>query len=149
MQGAKKDYVGEKVAAWASAVSVLAKLAVKHPQAVYAGYTICLQNEWQYLCRTTPDIAHLMELLEQVLRNELLPAFLGVEEADVTNEFREQLAFRVKGGGLGIRNPMAVAEEFYNTSHDCCNYIRGALMCRFGHLCTTVGHQCPIQSVSY
>ena len=46
----KEDYVGKKVAAWASAVSVLAKLAVKHPQAVYAGYTICLQNEWQYLC---------------------------------------------------------------------------------------------------
>ena len=119
----KGDYVGDKVAAWASVVSDLAKLAVKHPQSVYAGYTICLQNEWTYLCRTTPDIAHLMEPLERVLRNELLPAFLGVQKEDITNEFRELLAFGVKGGGLGIRNPMMVAEEFYNTSLDCCNYL--------------------------
>ena len=42
---------------------------------------------------------------------------------DITNEFRELLAFDIKGGGLGIRNPMMVAEEFYNTSLNCCNYL--------------------------
>ena len=75
-----------------------------------------------------------MDPLEQVMRNELLPAFLGVEEADVTNEFREQLAFRVKEGGLGICKPMAVAEEFYNTSRDCCNYLVERMLSREGVL---------------
>ena len=46
-----EDYVRDKITTWSSAASTLAKLAVKYPQSVYTGYIMCLQSEWQYLCR--------------------------------------------------------------------------------------------------
>ncbi len=51
-----------------SAIDVLAKLAPKCLQAVYVAYTLCLQGEWQYLCRCMTDIAPLMEPLERAVR---------------------------------------------------------------------------------
>ena len=119
----KDDYVQSKVAFWAEAIERMAQVAHRYPQSVYAGYTSCLQGEWQYLSRTTPDIAHLYEPLERQIREKLLPAFLGVGKDDITNEFRELLAVAVKGGGMGIRNPMATAEESYHTSQHACSYL--------------------------
>ena len=118
-----EDYVRDKITTWSSAASTLAKLAVKYPQSVYTGYTMCLQSEWQYLCRCTPNIAYLFEPFERVLRDELLPAFIGVSKSDITGEFRDLLAIAVKRGGMGIRNPLATAEEFYDTSCHTVKYL--------------------------
>ena len=118
----KVEYVEEKVRDWIGCVKVLAAMAKKYPQAVYTGYSLCLQAEWQYLCRVTPDIAHLLEPLEAVIRKELLPAFLGVGEADITNKFREQLGVAVRRGGFGIGNPMEAATKNYDASTDASEY---------------------------
>ena len=126
----KEDYINDKVTTWVSAIEVLAKLAVKYPQAVYAGYTFCLQGEWQFLCRCTPGIAHLMQPMEHAIRTHLLPSFLGIDAVDVDIKFRELLALAAKRGGLGIRNPMATAEDYFNTSMDACSYLVGTLVNR-------------------
>ena len=124
----EEEYVNEKVGAWASPIEILAKLVKKHPQAVYAGYVFCLQNEWQYLCRTTKDIAVLLEPLERALRIHLLPAFLGVDAVEIDNQFRELLGIAIKRGGIGIRNPLQTAEEFYDTSLSGARYLVNSLV---------------------
>ena len=110
------------------AIGTLAKLAPKYPQAVYSGYAICLQNEWQYLCRTTPGIAALLEPVERALWTELLPAFLGVDASTIPNGFQELFALTIRQGGMGIRNPMAAAEEYYDTSVSCTGYLVETLL---------------------
>lgn len=52
----KEEFIQAKVHTWVSAVGVFTKLVVNYPQAVYTGYTPCLQGKWQYLCRVMPDI---------------------------------------------------------------------------------------------
>lgn len=124
----KEVFVKKKVAVWVAAVETFAKLAPKYPQAVYTCYTICLQGEWQYLCRTTPGIAHLLEPLERALRTSLLPAFLAISTSDISHRFREQLHCAVRSGGFGIRNPMQVAEDAYSTSVATCGYLVNSLV---------------------
>ena len=75
-------------------------------------------------------LAHFMEPMEHAIRNQLLPSFLGIDTADVNIKFRELLALAAKRGGLGIRNPMATAEDYFNTSMDACSYLVGTLVKR-------------------
>ena len=118
----KEAYVEEKVGEWVGCVRVFAAMAPKYPQAVYTGYSCCLQAEWQYLCRVCPDIAPLLEPLEAVIREELLPAFLGVGAADIDGSFREQLGVAVRRGGFGVGNPMEAATNNYDASKDATEY---------------------------
>jgi hypothetical protein len=46
--GSKSDWLGSMVTTWLAAVETLALQARNFPQAAYAGFTFCLQNEWQY-----------------------------------------------------------------------------------------------------
>ena len=45
----KEECLGEKVAQRTVAMDLLAKVAVKHPQTVYAGFTFYFHNKWQYV----------------------------------------------------------------------------------------------------
>ena len=119
----KRDYIEAKVSRWCAGVSTLAKLAVKYPQSAFAGYSFCLENEWLYVMRCTPDIAPYFGPLEQVIREEFIPALLDVGSDYITHEFREELALSVKQGGLGIRNPTTTADTSYNTSLYACQYL--------------------------
>ena len=59
----------------------------------------------------------------RLLITELLPAFLGVHSSDIDFDFREHLGLAVRSGGMGIRNPMACSEEFYDTSLAASSYL--------------------------
>ncbi len=50
------------------------------------------------------DISPLMEPLERVVRKRLISAFLGIEAANITQEFCELLACAVRIGEMGLRN---------------------------------------------
>jgi hypothetical protein len=43
----KVDWLGSMVTTWVATVETLASVAGNYPQAAYAGFTFCLQNEWQ------------------------------------------------------------------------------------------------------
>ena len=45
----KVEWLGSMVIMWDAAVETLALVAGNHPQAAYAKFTFCLQNEWQYM----------------------------------------------------------------------------------------------------
>jgi hypothetical protein len=45
----KEEWLGELVAKWVDTVEMLSTIAEHYPQTAYAGFTFCLQNEWQYV----------------------------------------------------------------------------------------------------
>ena len=74
------------------------------------------------------DISTLLEPLERALWEQLLPVFLDIDAEDISNKFRKLMVLAIKQGGLGIRNPMVTAEEFYGTSLDVCRYLVESLV---------------------
>ena len=112
----KEKWLGEMVAKWASAVKTLAKVASKFPQTAYAGFTFCLQNEWQYLQRVVADTGPFFEPLEKAIRTHFIPALLGVPAEDIDGKYRELLTHSVTKGGLALRNPMDTAASVHAAS---------------------------------
>ncbi|KAL3764483.1 LOW QUALITY PROTEIN: hypothetical protein ACHAWU_009969 [Discostella pseudostelligera] len=99
--GATKDkWIGDMVAKWVAAVETLAKVAVKYPQTAYAGFTFCLQNEWQYLQHVVADTGPFFEPLEKAIQCHFLPALLGLGAGDIDGKYRELLMHSVTKGGL-------------------------------------------------
>ncbi len=45
----KVEWLVSMVIMWVAAVETLALVAGNYHQAAYAGFTFCLQNEWQYM----------------------------------------------------------------------------------------------------
>ena len=104
------------VAKWVCAVATLAKVAVKFPQTAYAGFTFCLQNEWQYLQRVMADTGPFFDPLEKAIRTLFIPALLGLDAEDIDGKFWELLTHSVTKGGLALRNPVYTAKFVHNTS---------------------------------
>ena len=74
----KSEWMQSKVDVWTNAVEILAKIAVKFPQAAYTGFVFCLQNEWQYVSRVTSNIiAAFFEPLEKAIRLKFIGALYG------------------------------------------------------------------------
>ena len=51
----KEEWLGGMVGKWVNAVKTLSVVAERYPQTAYAGFTFCLQNEWQYVQRVVAD----------------------------------------------------------------------------------------------
>jgi hypothetical protein len=104
------------VTTWVAAVETLALLASNYPQAAYAGFIFCLQNEWQYVQRVTSDTALHFAPLEVAIRTKFFLALLGIVASDLDGKFRELLTHSVKTGGIAIRNPVDTAVHVHETS---------------------------------
>ena len=112
----KEKWIKGKVERWVQDVRVMAGVAAKYPQAVYIGFVKCKQPEWQYAQRVVADIGHYFEPLEEVIRNELIPALLGLKGGELDQDLRQTLTHSVKTGGLGIQNPMDTAQRVHSIS---------------------------------
>ena len=119
----KKIWLGEMVEKWVAAVETLAIVAEKYPQTAYVGFTISLQNEWQYVQRVVSDTASFFAPLEQVIRNKFIPALIGIAASEVDGELRSLLSHSVKKSGLAIRNPVDTAEHVHETSKAATSYL--------------------------
>ena len=71
------QFVMEKVEGWSADVTRLAKIAQSQPHAVYSAFTKGLSSRWIYVSRTIPDIAKLLQPLEDAIRLVLIPALTG------------------------------------------------------------------------
>ena len=60
---------------------------------------------WCFVQRTIPEISHLFEPLEGVIRDNLIPAIVGKTVSDIE---RRMLDLSVRFGGIGIQNPVFV-----------------------------------------
>jgi len=91
-------------------------VAVKYPQTAYAGFTFCLQNEWQYLQRVVADTGPFFEPLEKAIQCHFLPALLGLGAGDIDGKYRELLMHSVMKGGLVVRNPVDTVASVHKAS---------------------------------
>ena len=87
----KVEWLGSMVIMWDAAVETLALVAGNHPQAAYAKFTFCLQNEWQYMQGVMSDTAPHFAPLEVAIRTRILPALLKIATLDLDGEFRKIL----------------------------------------------------------
>ncbi|KAL7463315.1 hypothetical protein ACHAXS_003701 [Conticribra weissflogii] len=118
------SYIGEKdffptwikpqIQTWISAIQDLSLAAVKFPQAAYAVFTHCLQNQWTHLCRTTPNLGPFLVPIENSIKNAFLPALFHVENID--DSLREVFSHPIKLAGLNILDPTIHAGISYDTS---------------------------------
>jgi len=122
----KEQWLGDMVAKWVAAVEALAAVAVKHLQTAYAGFTFCLQNEWQYLQRVVADTGPFFEPLERAIRSKFIPALLGLTEID--GKFRELLTHSVTKGGLALRNPVDTAAYVHVASKEATLHLTQSLI---------------------
>ncbi|KAL5261580.1 hypothetical protein ACHWQZ_G007326 [Mnemiopsis leidyi] len=111
---ATESYVATKVEEWVQDIKDISTAASSEPQLAYAGFYFGITKKWNYLLRTTPDIATLLEPIERVIVDNLLPAITGI--TPVSETLRDTFALSPKNGGLGIVNPVTIADSEYRFS---------------------------------
>ena len=95
--GGKELISAEGTTQWVNEVT-------KQSQACYATFTFGLRHRWTYFPRTLPDIAELLEPLERVINEVLIPA---VTDHTVTEAKRDLLGLPVRMGDLGFTDPVS------------------------------------------
>ena len=130
----KPNWLGSMVTMWVAAVDMLALLAGNYPQVAYAGFTFCLQNEWQYVQRVTSNTATHFAPLEVAIRTKFLLALLGIATSDLDGEFCEFLTHSVKTGGIAIRNPVDTAVHVHETSLHTTSHLVTSMANKDAHL---------------
>ena len=109
----KEQYITEKIEKWIADVKELASIAKEEPQAALSAFNTGLSQRWTFVQRTIEGIAPMFLPLEDVIRNELIPAVCGRGVSDIE---RRLIALPYRWGGLGIQNPALTAEREYRTS---------------------------------
>ena len=104
------SFVQRKAEEWCEYLSSLSEVATVHPHPAYSAFTHGAVGWWQYLCRTTPDISHLLSPVESLIRTKLIPQLTGGPPPNDT--MRHLLSLPVRLGGMGIRSPVDLDHEF-------------------------------------
>lgn len=111
-----ESFVRRKVELWAKEVERLATIAETQPHAAYVAFTRCTMSKWNFLLRTTPEIADMMQPIEDTITAKLIPALTGREAISPLE--RELLSLPARLGGLGIEDPTQKAETQYQGSKE-------------------------------
>ena len=108
------EFVSQKVKQWVGEIERLAEIADSQPHAAYGAITQGVASKWSYLSRTTPDINHLLEPIENAIRTTLLPKLTGQGAPNGIERCLFSLPARL--GGLNIGNPSSFANEHFIAS---------------------------------
>ena len=108
-----EDCICGKVEDWEAEVSRLSELARSQPQACYPAFTFGLRHRWTYFMRTLPDIGDLLEPLERAISELLIPS---LTERNCSQVERGLVALPARKAGLGLTNPLEIAESEYSAS---------------------------------
>ena len=79
-----------------------------------AAFTHGISSKWTYLSRTVPGISTLLQPLEDVVREHLLPSLTG--RSALSELERELLALPARLGCLGMINAVVEMDEAYKSS---------------------------------
>ena len=113
-----QQYVERKVNGWVKEIDKLSNFARTQPHAVYAAYTHGLSSRWNYLLRVTDwealSSSDLLQPLETAIQSHFIPALTG--QTPPGTSVREMLALPARLGGLGLINPVAIAQEQHASS---------------------------------
>eukprot|EP00117_Sycon_ciliatum_P034485 scpid45796/ scgid4762/ len=103
------QYVAQKAEQWCKEVKRLATYALSQPQAAYTAFSQGLKHKWSFLVRTVPGAADLLQPLEDVIRNDFIPALTGRHPPN--SVIRAVLDLPCRLGGLGIVDPSQLNDE--------------------------------------
>ena len=92
----------------------LSDIAKYEPQAAYSAYTHAFLSKWTYLQRVIPGCGDLFQPLEDIIRQQFLPAVTG--QASRSALEREIISLPPRDGGLGIPDPTKTADKHYTQS---------------------------------
>ena len=117
-------YVSQKVQQWCSDLSMLSDIAATQPHAAHAALTHGFSSKWTFLTRTIPCIGHLLQPLEDTLRQKFIPSLTG--RPPPNDMERQLLALPARLGGIGLTDPTNTNSEHsasYNVSHPLISHI--------------------------
>lgn len=99
------QFVTEKVGQWSL---VLSSIAQTQPHSAFAAFTHGMGNKSTFLSHTIPNIGHLLQPPDTIIRTELI-SFL-TRRPPPNNVTRDLFALPPRLGGLGLTNPSAVSD---------------------------------------
>ncbi len=109
----KEMWLAELVEKWVATVQTLSIVVERYPQMGYAGFTFCLQKEWQYVQRVVTDTTSFFLPLKTEICTSFLPALLGIPLPEIDGKYRQLLTHSIKLGGLAICNPVNTASSVH------------------------------------
>ena len=98
-----ESFVCDQVAQWSSELEVLTEFTKSQPHAAYSALTRGLTSNWSYVTRTTPSISHLLQPMEDVIREKFVPTLTDRPPPNDVEHHLFSLPARL--GGLAIPNP--------------------------------------------
>ena len=107
----KAEYIHAKVEEWVQELNVLRDIAKTHPQAAYCAFTYSFRHKFNYIMSTIPDIKHLLQPVEDVIRHKFIPTLC--DNRACNNDERLLFALPVRYGGLGITDITAISDIEY------------------------------------
>ena len=113
-QDYKNDYVNNLVTTWKTELETLSKIAEIQPHAAYSAYVHGFKEKFVYFLRTIPNMNNHLQLIENVIRNNFIPAITG--ENQCSDEEINLLTLSVRHGGLGIDNICKISTHEYKSS---------------------------------
>ena len=110
----KNEFVSSLVEKWVKQIEVLSEIASYEPHAAYIAFTSCIRHKYSFYLRTIQGIDALLQPLENVLRNKLIPAL--TDGRHVTDDERKLLSLPPRLGGMGLIMPSEIADEEFEFS---------------------------------
>ncbi len=91
---ATSQFVVSKASDWIDDIRGITKAAHTNPQLSYSAYVFGVCKRWNFLLRTTPNIAPHLQVIEDCIAGELIPALLGM--SCISAEQRQIFSLSVK-----------------------------------------------------
>ena len=111
---------------WVVQIETLSKIAAFEPHTAYVAFTSCIRHRYTYYMRTIPNIAQLLEPLEQAIKTKFLPALL--EGRYVTDDERKLLSLLARLGGMGIIIPSEISDREFELSKNATQTLSNAII---------------------
>ena len=108
-----ESFTSAAVDKWSDSLNNLVSIAKLNPHLAYVNFITSFKFKWSYLQRTIPDVSPWFQKLEDRIRNDLIPCFIG---RDISDLERRILALPISMGGMGIDNPVVNAQPAYKNS---------------------------------
>ena len=121
----KNKYVNEKVNSLIDQISTLSKIALMEPQAAYSAFSVGFKGKLNYMIRTIPNISNNLLPLENIIRNEFIPAITG--GYCCSDIERQLLSLPTRLGGLGINIFSSDCNVEYENSRDITKELTNAI----------------------
>ena len=112
----KRIFTKNLVDKWVRELPELSKIAKTEPHAAYSNFVFSFKMKWNYYMRTIPNLSDHLHPLEDVISNDFVPSLFGSKVKDLV---RRLIALPPKLGGVGIANPIEIANDEYKNSIRC------------------------------